>query len=188
MTISSSEIRRNMTILLDDGLLYQILDWQHRQAPKAPPTLTLKVRQISTGNVYERKLPGNQKLTAAPTERRSVQFLYADGELYTFMDNTTFAQFQMGASLMGDALKFISEGDSCEVLFYDEKPVLVDLPSSVVLTVEQTEPGIRGDTQSSANKPATTNTGLTLNVPLFVNQGDHISVSTSTGEYLGRAD
>ncbi|MDA0232317.1 MAG: elongation factor P [Chloroflexi bacterium] len=187
MTISSGEIRRNMTILLEDGL-FQILDWQHRQAPKAPPTLTLKVRQISTGNVYERKLPGNQKLTAAPTERRSVQYLYEDGELYTFMDNTTFAQFQMGASLMGDALKFISEGDSCEVLFYDEKPVLVDLPSSVVLTVEQTEPGIRGDTQSSANKPATTNTGLTLNVPLFVNQGDHISVSTSTGEYLGRAD
>ena len=81
MTISSSEIRRNMTILLDDDL-YQILDWQHRQAPKAPPTLTLKVRQVSTGNVYERKLPGNQKLTTAPTERRSVQYLYAEGDLY----------------------------------------------------------------------------------------------------------
>ncbi len=93
MTISSSEIRRNMTILLEDDL-YQILDWQHRQAPKAPPTLTLKVRQISTGNVYEKKLPGNQKLTAAPTERRSVQYLYAEGDLYTFMDNETYDQFQ----------------------------------------------------------------------------------------------
>ena len=86
MTISSSEIRRNMTILLDNDL-YQILDWQHRQAPKAPPTLTLKVRQISTGNVYERKLPGNQKLTAAPTERRSVQYLYAEGDLATTLGN-----------------------------------------------------------------------------------------------------
>ncbi len=187
MTISSGEIRRNMTILLDDDL-YQILDWQHRQAPKAPPTLTLKVRQVSTGNVYERKLPGNQKLTAAPTERRSVQYLYAEGDLYTFMDNTTYDQFEMGQDLLSDALHYISEGDSVEALFYDEKPVLVELPPSVILTVEQTEPGIRGDTQSGANKPATTNTGLTLQVPLFVNEGDRISVSTSSGEYLGRAD
>ncbi len=187
MTISSSEIRRNMTILLDDDL-YQILDWQHRQAPKAPPTLTLKIRQISTGNVYERKVPGNQKLTAAPTERRSVQYLYAEGDLYTFMDNTTFDQFQMSESLIGDALSYISEGDSVEALFYDEKPVLVELPPSVTLTIERTEPGLRGDTQSGANKPATTSTGLTLQVPLFVSEGDRISISTSTGEYLGRAD
>ena len=187
MTISSSEIRRNMTILLDDDL-YQILDWQHRQAPKAPPTLTLKVRQISTGNVYERKLPGNQKLTAAPTERRSVQYLYADGDLYTFMDTSTFDQFQMGADLVSEALKYISEGDTTEALFYDEKPVLVELPPSVTLTITQTDPGLRGDTQSSANKPATTSTGLTLQVPLFVNQGDRITISTSTGEYLSRGD
>ncbi len=187
MTISSSEIRRNMTILLDDDL-YQILDWQHRQAPKAPPTLTLKVRQISTGNVYERKLPGNQKLTAAPTERRSIQYLYAEGDLFTFMDNETYDQFQMPESLLGDALKYIQEGDSVEALFYNENPVLVELPPSVILEIAQTEPGIRGDTQSGANKPATTNTGLTLQVPLFVNQGDRISISTSTGEYLGRAD
>lgn len=187
MTISSSEIRRNMTILLD-GDLYQILDWQHRQAPKAPPTLTLKVRQISSGNVYERKLAGNQKLTAAPTERRAVQYLYAEGDLYTFMDESTFDQFQMTEDLLGDALKYISEGDSIEALFYDEKPVLVELPPTVVLTIEQTEIGLRGDTQSSANKPATTSTGLTLQVPLFVSQGDRISVNTSSGEYLGRAD
>lgn len=187
MTISSSEIRRNMTILLD-GDLYQILEWQHRQAPKAPPTLTLRVRQLATGNVYERKMPGNQKLTAAPTERRSVQYLYQDGELYTFMDNESFDQFQMGDDMVGEALKFMSEGDSIEALFYNEKPVLVELPPSVVLTIEQTEPGVKGDTASSANKPATTNTGLTLNVPLFVNEGDRISVSTTTGDYMGRAD
>jgi elongation factor P len=187
MTISSSEIRRNMTILLE-GDLYQILEWQHRQAPKAPPTLTLRVRQLATGNVYEKKLPGNQKLTAAPTERRSVQYLYQDGELYTFMDNESFEQHQMGEDIVGDALKYISEGDSVEALFYNERPVLVELPPAVVLTVESTEPGVRGDTASSANKPATTNTGLTLNVPLFVNEGDRISVSTTTGQYMGRAD
>lgn len=187
MTISSSEIRRNMTILLD-GDLYQILDWQHRQAPKAPPTLTLKVRQISTGNVYEKKLPGNQKLTSAPTERRSVQYVYQDGDFYMFMDNATFEQFPLSDDIAGDALRFISEGDSVDALFYDERPVLLELPPSVVLTVEETEPGVRGDTASSANKPAKTNTGLTLQVPLFVNEGDRISVSTSTGAYQGRAD
>ena len=187
MTISSSEIRRNMTILLE-GELYQILDWQHRQAPKAPPTLTLKVRQVSSGNVYEKKLPGNQTLTAAPTERRSVQYLYTDGDFYTFMDNESFEQFQMGEDIVGNALKFIAEGDSVEALFYNERPVLIELPPAVTLTIERTEIGLKGDTASSANKPATTNTGLTLQVPLFINEGDQITVNTTTGQYQGRAD
>ena len=176
-----------MTILLE-GDLYQILDWQHRQAPKAPPTLTLKVRQLSTGNVYERKLPGNQKLTAAPTERRSVQYLYTDGDFYTFMDNESFEQFQVGDDIVGGALKFISEGDSIEALLYNERPVLIELPPAVTMTVTQTDIGLKGDTASSASKPATTNTGLTLNVPLFINEGDQITVNTTTGEYQGRAD
>ena len=187
MTISSSEIRRNMTILLE-GDLYQILDWQHRQAPKAPPTLTLKLRQVSTGNVYERKLPGNQKLTSAPTERRSLQYLYADGDMHTFMDNETFEQHELSDDLLGDTLKYLAENESTEVVFYNNRPVLVELPPAVTLTIDRTEVGLKGDTQSGANKPATTNTGLTLQVPLFVNQGDRVNVSTTTGAYLGRAD
>ena len=99
MTISSGEIKRNMTILLDDEV-YQILDWQHRQAPKAPPTLTLKVRQISTGNVYERKLAGNQKLTLAETEIRSSQYIYSDNDLFYFMDNESFEQFSATKDLL----------------------------------------------------------------------------------------
>lgn len=187
MTISSGEIRRNMTILMD-GEVYQILDWQHRQAPKAPPTLTLKVRQVSTGKVYERKLAGNQKLTAAPTERRSLQYLYSDQDMYTFMDNASFEQFDLNEDLLGDALKYLSEGDSAEVLFYNELPLLVELPPSVTLTIAQADVGLRGDTQSGATKPATTGTGLVLQVPLFVNEGDRIIVNTTSGEYLGRTD
>ena len=185
MTISSSEIRRNMTIILD-GELYSILDWQHRQAPKAPPTLTMKVRQIRTGNVYERKVQGNQKLSVAQTERRMSQYLYRDGDLFYFMDNETYEQFPVIEELLGDYLKYLMEGDTIEVLIYENNPVQVELPAAVNLTIEHSEPGLRGDTQSGATKPATTSTGLTLQVPLFINAGDSIKVDTRNGGYLER--
>ena len=185
MTISSSEIRRNMTILLDDDV-YQIMEWQHRQAPKAPPTLTLKVRQLSTGSVFERKLNGNHKLTVAQTERRNAQYLYKEGEFYVFMDMETYEQHLLGDSLLGDAVYFLPEGGELVLLMYEEKPILVELPSAVSLSIAHTEVGLRGDTQSGATKPATTETGLTLQVPLFVNEGDIISVNTTSKEYIGR--
>ena len=187
MTISSSEIKRNMTILLDDDV-YQVIDWQHRQAPKAPPTLTLKVRQISSGNVYERKLPGNQKLTVADTETRSSQFLYSDGDLFHFMDDQSFEQFSITKELLKDSTNFFSEGDSIDMLMYKGSPIMIELPPTVKLQITSTEIGLKGDTQSGATKPATTSTGLTLNVPLFINSNDYINISTSTGEYTGRAE
>ena len=176
-----------MTILLD-GDVYQIMEWQHRQAPKAPPTLTLKVRQLSTGSVFERKLNGNHKLTVAQTERRNAQYLYKEGEFYVFMDMETYEQHLIGNNLLGDATYFLPEGGELVLLMYEEKPILVELPSAVNLSIAHTEVGLRGDTQSGATKPATTETGLTLQVPLFVNEGDTISVNTTTKEYIGRAD
>ena len=176
-----------MTILLD-GDIYQIMDWQHRQAPKAPPTLTLKVRQLSTGNVFERKLAGNHKLTVAQTERRNAQFLYREGEFHVFMDMETYEQHLLGENILGDAIYFIPEGGELTLLMHEEKPILVELPSAVALKVAQTEIGLKGDTQSGATKPATTDTGLTLQVPLFVGEGDMISVNTTSKEYIGRAD
>ena len=176
-----------MTILLD-GDVYQIMEWQHRQAPKAPPTLTLKVRQLSTGSVFERKLNGNHKLTVAQTERRNGQYLYKEGEFYVFMDMETYEQHLLGDNLLGDATYFLPEGGELVLLMYEEKPILVELPSAVNLSIAHTEVGLRGDTQSGATKPATTETGLTLQVPLFVNEGDMISVNTTTKEYIGRAD
>lgn len=176
-----------MTILLD-GDVYQIMEWQHRQAPKAPPTLTLKVRQLSTGSVFERKLNGNHKLTVAQTERRNAQYLYKEGEFYVFMDMESYEQHLLGDNLLGDATYFLPEGGELVLLMYEEKPILVELPSAVNLSIAHTEVGLRGDTQSGATKPATTETGLTLQVPLFVNEGDMISVNTTTKEYIGRAD
>ena len=187
MTISSSEIRRNMTILLD-GDIYQIMEWQHRQAPKAPPTLTLKVRQLSTGNVFERKLAGNHRLTVAQTERRNAQYLYREGDFYIFMDMESYEQHMLDENLLGDAVHFLPEGGELTLLMYEERPILVELPSAVNLAIAHTDVGLKGDTQSGATKPATTETGLTLQVPLFVNSGDMISVNTTSKEYIGRAD
>lgn len=187
MTISSSEIRRNMTIMLD-GEVHQILDWQHRQAPKAPPTLTLKVRQLSTGNVFERKLQGNHKLTAAHTERRKVQFLYQDGDSWVFMDMESYDEHRLMSDIVEDAVPFLTDGSELTILFHNESPLLVELPAAVTLEVANTEVGLKGDTASGATKPATTESGLTLQVPLFINEGDRISVNTSSREYIGRGE
>ena len=187
MTISSSEIRRNMTIMLD-GQVHQILEWQHRQAPKAPPTLTLKVRQLSTGNVFERKLQGNHKLTAAPTDRRKVQYLYQEGDFYVFMDLETYDQHSLSRELLADAIPFMPDGSELTILFHDESPLLVELQPSITLEIAATEIGLKGDTQSGATKPATTQTGHLLQVPLFINEGDKITVNTTTGEYIGRGE
>ena len=187
MTISSSEIRRNMTIMLD-GEVHQILDWQHRQAPKAPPTLTLKVRQLSTGNVFERKLQGNHKLTTAPTLRRKVQYLYNDSGSYVFMDMESFDEHRLNEDVAGDAVPFLKDGLELNILFHNETPLLVELPAAVTLLVTTAEVGLKGDTASGATKPATTETGLKLQVPLFINEGDVISVNTTSREYIGRGE
>jgi len=185
MTISSGEIKRNMTILLQNEI-YQILEWQHRQAPKAPPTLTLKLRHIETGNVYEKKVPGNQKLELALTDTREVQFLYKDKDLFVFMDNKNFEQYELNEEIVGDASKYLSEGNNISIIFMEVKPLALELPSSMILKIENTEVGLKGDTQSGATKPATTTTGLTLQVPLFIENGQEITVSTADGSYLGR--
>lgn len=174
-----------MTILLD-GDIYTVLDWQHRQAPKAPPTLTLKVRHLKTGNVYERKMQGNQKLTQAPLDRVNAQYLYSEGDIHYFMDTETYDQFPIAGDVLGDALKFMKEGDSLEVFFYEGQAVQMELPVTVDLQVTQTEAAVKGDTATGATKNAALETGHTVTVPLFINEGDILKVDTRTGEYLER--
>jgi len=186
VTISSSEIRRNITLLLE-GDVYQVLEWQHHKPPKAPPTLTLKVRQVKTGNVYSKKVQGNRPLTLAATTRQIAQYLYGDGDMHTFMDTDTFEQFPITEAVLGEALNFLVEGDNIEVLVYEGNPISVELPAAVELTVTEAEPGVKGDTATGATKLATANTGLKLQVPLFVNEGDVIKVDTRSGQYLERA-
>ena len=175
-----------MTLLLE-GEVYQVLEWQHHKPPKAPPTLTLRVRHVKTGNTYSKKVQGNRPLTLAPTTRQIAQYLYGDGDIHTFMDTQTFEQFPVTEAVLGEALNFLVEGENIEVLIYEGNPISVELPAAVELTVTETEPGLRGDTATGATKLATTHTGLKLQVPLFVNEGDVIKVDTRTGEYLERA-
>ena len=168
MTISSGEIRRNMSILFE-GEVYIIVEWQHRQAPKAPPTLTLKLRNVKTGNVYERKVQGNQKLTAAPMDRRSSQYLYSDGDIHTFMDNESYDQFPITEDVLGDAMKYIKLGESLDVLFYEEAVIPVEPP--ITVNLEVTGPGaaaaISGDAlQRPAQAPGAGSTSTVQSRPV----------------------
>jgi len=175
-----------MTLLLE-GEVYQVLEWQHHKPPKAPPTLTLRVRHVKTGKVFSKKVQGNRPLTLAATTRQIAQYLYSDGDLHTFMDTQTFEQFPVTEAVLGEALNFLVEGGNIEVLTYEGNPISVELSAAVELTVAETEPGVKGDTATGATKLATANTGLKLQVPLFVNEGDVIKVDTRSGEYLERA-
>lgn len=185
MTISSSEIKRNMSILFE-GEVYTILEWQHRQAPKAPPTLTMKLRNVKTGNVFERKVHGNHKLTVAPMERRESQYLYSEGDIHTFMDNETYDQFLVNGDVLGDALNYIKEGDSLDLLFYEGQVIQVEPPITVNLAVVETEAAVAGNTATGATKQATLETGITVTVPLFVSEGEILKIDTRSGEYLER--
>ena len=186
MTISSSELKKNMTLIID-GELYQVVEWQHRKPPKAPPTLTLRVKNIKNGNIMEKKVQGNRPLTLARTEKQQYQYLYGDDKEATFMDTTTYEQINLTADFLGDTLKFIEEGQFLEFLIYENKPINVELPSSVVLEVISSIEAVKGDTATNVTKEATLSTNLKIQVPLFINSGDKVKVDTRTREYIERS-
>ena len=175
MTISSSELKKNMTLIIDDEL-YQVVEWQHRKPPKAPPTLTLRVKNIKNGNIMEKKVQGNRPLTLARTEKQQFQFLYGDDKEATFMDTTTYDQINLTMDFLGDTLEFIEEGQYVEFLIYENKPINIELPSSVILEVKSSIEAVKGDTATNVTKEATLSTNLKVQVPLFINTGDKIVV------------
>ena len=187
MTISSSELKKNMTLIID-GELYQVVVWQHRKPPKAPPTLTLRVKNIKNGNIMEKKVQGNRPLTLARTEKQQYQYLYGDDKEATFMDTTTYEQINLTADFLGDTLKFIEEGQFVEFLIYENDPINVELPSSVVLEVMSSVEAVKGDTATNVTKEATLSTNLKIQVPLFINPGDKVKVDTRTKEYIERVN
>ena len=182
MTISSSELKKNMTLIIDDEL-YQVVEWQHRKPPKAPPTLTLRVKNIKNGNIMEKKVQGNRPLTLARTEKQQFQFLYGDDKEATFMDTTTYDQINLTMDFLGDTLEFIEEGQYVEFLIYENKPINIELPSSVILEVKSSIEAVKGDTATNVTKEATLSTNLKVQVPLFINTGDKIKVDTRTVSY-----
>jgi len=183
--ISGSELRKGIIIELD-GKLYQVIDYQHIRM-KRTALAKVKLRDINAGHTIERSFQTNEKLVRAHLESRSMQYLYNDSNLYYFMDEESFEQIGINASQLGDALNYLKEGVSGEVSSYKDEVVDIELPVTVELEVTEAEPGFKGDTATGGSKLAKLETGVTLQVPLFVNKGDVLKIDTRTGVYLERS-
>jgi elongation factor P len=185
--IDTGDLRKGLTIELD-GNLYSIVDWEHNKTGRGGAVVRLKLRDVRAGHIFERTWPAGSKFQRARVERQPVQYLYADGDILYFMNKETFDQIPMNRDKVGDMTNYLKENEDCQVLTYGEEAISVELPAAVILTVMETEPGIKGDTAQGATKPAKMETGLIVTVPLFVNQGDKLKVDTRSGAYLERAN
>lgn len=170
-----------------DGQVYSVIEFQHVKPGKGAAFVRTKIRNVITGAVTERSFNPTDKFESAYIERKDMQFTYADGDLYYFMDMESYDQIPVEKSLLSDNFKFVKEGMECKVCSYKGKVFSVDPPMFVELEVTETEPGERGNTAQGATKPATLETGATIKVPLFINIGDVLKIDTRTGEYLERA-
>ncbi len=187
MTIGYGDLRKGMPIELD-GEPYQVVEYERSKMQQRAPVMRIRFRSLRTGRVMDRTFQGyDVKLTPASVERRKVQYIYEDGALYYFMDNDSYDQLPLSADQLGDSLNYLVEQTNVDLVFYEGEAISVDLPTTVDLAVTQTDPGVRGDTAQGDTKPATMETGLVVQVPLFVNEGDKIKVDTRSGEYLARA-
>lgn len=186
ISTSTNDLKNGMTLDLPDGL-FTVVEFQHVKPGKGGAFVRTKLKNMRTGAVIERTYRADEKLDQAIIDKNDMQFLYRDGTEYVFMDTSTYDQIQLDPSVLGPASNFLKEGDSATISQYENSVVAVELPAAVELTVTETEPGVQGDRVSGARKPATVETGLVLQVPLFIEPGERIKVDTRSGEYLTRA-
>ena len=183
--ISAGDFRNGVTIEVD-GNIFQIIEFQHVKPGKGAAFVRTKLKNIINGGVVEKTFRPTEKFPQARIDRKDMQYLYADGDLSTFMDTETYDQISPNRDTVGDALKFVKENEVCKVCSHNGSVFAVEPPLFVELEITDTEPGFKGDTATGASKPATVETGAVVSVPLFVNQGDKIKIDTRTGEYLSR--
>ena len=183
--ISAGDFRNGITLEID-GQVVQIMEFQHVKPGKGAAFVRTKLKNVINGGVVERTFRPTEKFPQARIDRVDMQYLYADGELYNFMNQETYDQVALNQDIIGDALKFVKENEVCKVCSYNGNVFSVEPPLFVELEITETEPGFKGDTATGATKPATVETGATVYVPLFVNEGDVIKIDTRTGEYLSR--
>ena len=183
--INATELRKGIIIELE-GKLYQVIDYQHVKM-KRTALARVKLRDLSAGHNVERTFQSSDKFVRARLDSRPMQYLYNDGDLYYFMDQESFEQMPLTSSQLGEVLNFLKEGNSVEISSYKGEVVSVELPITVELEITETEPGFKGNTATAGNKPAKLETGFTIQVPLFVNEGDVIKIDTRTGTYLERS-
>jgi elongation factor P len=186
MAVTTNDLKNGMTLDLPDGL-FSVVGFQHVKPGKGAAFVRTRLKNLRTGAVLERTYRADERIEQAIIDKREMQFLYRDGGNDVFMDNTTFEQLEVSENVLGPATNYLKEGGEVVLHLYAGQVVGVDLPAAVELSVAQTEPGLQGDRVSGARKPATLETGLVVQVPLFVSPGDSIKVDTRSGEYLARA-
>jgi len=184
--ISTGDLKRGMTVDLD-GDLQNILEYHHIKIGRGSAQVRIKMRSVKTGAIVERTYQSGEKFRRAIVDRRTVQYLYQGDGLYHFMDTETYEQLALNEPQLGDVVSFLKDGQTLDVLTYQDEPLGAELPASVELHVVTTDPGFRGDTTAGGTKPATLETGLVVQVPLFVSEGDRIRVDTRTSQYIERA-
>jgi len=183
--IDAGELKKGITIMLD-GQLYQVLDYNHIKMGRGSAQIRIRLRDIKGGHTIEKSFQASEKFAKVFLERRPVQYLYNDGDLFHFMDSETYEQFAVEKALIGDAINYMKENMNLEIVIYKGTAIGVELPVSVELQIVETGPGFKGNTASAGGKPAKLETGITIQVPFFLNTGDKIKVDTRTGEYLER--
>ncbi|MCI8755757.1 MAG: elongation factor P [Oscillospiraceae bacterium] len=184
--ISAGDFRNGVTFEMD-GQVVQIIEFQHVKPGKGAAFVRTKIRNVISGAVTEKTFNPTDKYPTAFVERKEMQYLYNDGDLYYFMDNESYENIPINKATLGDNFKFVKENMDCKVLSYKGSVFGVEPPFFVELEVTKTDPGFKGDTATNATKPATLETGAEIRVPLFINEGDMIRVDTRTGEYMERA-
>ncbi|MSQ30611.1 MAG: elongation factor P [Dehalococcoidia bacterium] len=182
--ISTSDFKKGASVELD-GQLYRIEEVQHVKTKKSA-VYRVKLRDLRAGHITERTFNAGDKLVAARVERRRMQYLYGDADNHTFMNVETYEQIQIPTRVISDDLPYLKESDEVQVMLYGDEALGVELPAAVELVITASDPGVKGDTATGATKPATLETGLVVNVPLFMNPGDTIKVATADGRYLER--
>ncbi len=186
MNININDIKNGMTIIMDNNL-YQIVEFQHVKPGKGSAFVRMKLRNLRTGSITEDTYNTNIKIQKAHIDRMPMQYLYQAGDNYVFMNNETYEQVEISTKTLGDQVKFIKEGLDITVDYYEGEILGISLPEKVEYEVIETEPAVKGNTTNNAQKDATIETGYTLKVPLFINQGEKIIVSTKDGKYSSRA-
>ncbi len=185
--LSAGEFRNGVTIEID-GTVYQVIEFQHVKPGKGAAFVRTKLKNLVNGGVVEKTFRPTEKVGRAHIDRKDMQYLYSDGDLYYFMDMESYDQISVSSADVGDGLKFVKENEMVKVNSYNGSIIGIEPPLIVELEITETEPGFKGDTATGATKPAIVETGAQVNVPLFINQGEIIKIDTRTGEYTGRVN
>ncbi|MET9711371.1 elongation factor P [Nocardiopsis alba] len=185
---TTNDIKNGTTLRLDGGVLWNVLEFQHVKPGKGGAFVRTKLKNVLTGKIVDKTFNAGAKVEFANVDRRDMEYLYHDGESFVFMDTQTYDQLPVSEAVVGDAKGYLLENTKVVVATNEGNPLYIEMPAAVELEISQTDPGVQGDRSTGGTKPATVQTGATIQVPLFINQGERVKVDTRTGDYLGRVN